>query len=84
MGVVLVTAHDFKDAVRVVWHGIKANKLMCHGYGGQLFCHFFPVVDRLVVGICPVEVEVGVKLAIYAGVGKIQDPQISAPAKTAR
>ncbi|MPM59669.1 hypothetical protein SDC9_106515 [bioreactor metagenome] len=44
---------------------------MCHGNGQQILRNIFPVVQRLIVGVRPVKIKVLVKLAIRAGIGKV-------------
>ena len=70
-GIILIAAHNFQHAVRIVGHGVKADQLMRHGDGQQLGGNLFPIVDWLVVEVRPVEVIIGVKFAIGTGVGEV-------------
>ena len=70
--VILIAAHDLQHAVRVIGHCIEANQLMCHRDRQQCGGDPFPVVDRLVVEISPMEVIIRIELAVRAGIGKIQ------------
>ena len=69
--IVLVAAHDFQNTVGIVGHGVEADELMCHRDGKQVFGNVLPVVQRLIVGISPMEVEILVKYPLRAGIGKI-------------
>ena len=70
--VVLIAAHDLQHAVRVIGYCIEANQLMCHRDRQQCGGDPFPVVDRLVIEISPMEVIIRIELAVRTWIGKIQ------------
>ena len=70
-GIILIAAHNFQHAVRIIGHGVKADQLVRHGDGQQLGGNLFPIVDWLVVKIRPVEVVIGVEFSVGTGVGEV-------------
>ena len=69
--IVLVAAHDFQNTIGIISNCIKTNQLVCHRDGEQILRNVLPVVQRLIVGISPMEVEILVKYPLRAGIGKI-------------
>ena len=70
--IVLVTAHDLKNTVRIIRNSIKANQLMSHRDRKQCRPDLLPIIYRLIVKICPMKIEILVKFALRTGVGKIK------------
>ena len=69
--IVLIAPHHFQNAVRIVRNHVIADHAVRHRDGEQLLRHFFPVIDRIVVHIGPVEAEVTVDPGTAARIGKI-------------
>ena len=69
--IILIAAHNLQNAVSIIGNGIETDQLVRHRDGKQILCNVLPVVQRLVVGVRPVEVKVFVELSVRAGVGKI-------------
>ena len=69
--VILIAAHDFQYPVSIVSYCVKSNQLVCHRDGEQILGNILPVVQRLIIGVSPMEVEVFVEHSIRAGIGKI-------------
>ena len=69
--IVLVATHDFQNTVGIVGHCIKTNQLVRHRDGEQILRNVLPVVQRLIVGISPMKVEILVKHSVWAGISKI-------------
>ncbi len=71
-GVILITAHHFQHAVRLIRHRVKANELVCHRDGKQAGGEALPIVDWLVVEVRPVEGVVFVEFSIRPGIGEVK------------
>ena len=69
---VLITPHHLQYAVRIIGHGVKANKLMSHRDGKQVACKFIPYIDWFVMEIRPVKIIIRVEFTLRAGIGKIE------------
>ena len=69
--IVLVTTHDLQNTVGIISNSIEANELVCHGNGQQPLCNVFPVVQRFIVDICPVEIVILIEPSIRAGIGEV-------------
>ena len=69
---VLVAAHHLQHSVAVIRHRIKADELMCHRDAEQLCDHLFPIIDRIIVEIRPMKMEVRLKTSIRSGICKIK------------
>ena len=68
--VVLVAAHDLERSILVVGNRVEAYELVGHGDGEQVSHHVVPVINGLVVEVCPVEA-VEREVPRGAGVGEV-------------
>ena len=66
--IILIAAHNLQNTVGIVGNGIEADQLVCHRDGKQILCNVLPVVQRLIVGICPVKVKIFVELSVRTGI----------------
>ena len=57
-GIILVAPHDLQYAIRIIRYGVEADQLMCHRNGQKPLHNLFPVVNRIIVQVCPMEIKI--------------------------
>ena len=70
--IVLIAAHNLQYTIRIIGHRIEADHLMCHRNRQQPLDDLLPVIDRIIIQICPVEIEVRIEPSIWSRICEIQ------------
>ena len=69
--VVLIASHHLQNTVSIIGNSIEPDELVRHRNGQQRGGDRFPIIDRFVVKICPMEIVIRVEFPIGTGVSKI-------------
>ena len=69
--VVLIASHYLQNTVSIIGNSIEPDELVCHRDGKQRGGDSFPIIDWLVVEVCPMEIIIRVKFSVWTGVSKI-------------
>ena len=70
--IVLIATEYFQHAISPVSYGVEADHAVRHWNGEEHRCNLFPVIDRLIVGVCPMEVIVSIEPATLPRIGKVK------------
>ena len=69
--VILVASHYLQNTVSIVGNSIKTNELVRHRDGQQRGGDSFPIVDRFVIEVSPMEIVIRIELSVRSGIRKI-------------
>ena len=67
----MVATHDLERVVLGIGDCVKADQGVGHRDIEELGYDLLPVVNRLIVKVCPVEIECLVEFSIGAGIGEV-------------